>query len=366
MGKVALVRHTVFRPSERFFVDQARALPTWEATVVTRDVPQDVPEDLPTVAMSSGRLRYRLLGDPRPLMQTITGAQVDVIHGYFGAEGVASREAARRLDIPHVVTFHGSDATLPESSLLRSGKPALIRLGLHRKELLRGPTIVIAVSRFVESMLEKHGMPPGKAVVIPCGVDTTLLRPTPVPNQPSIVFVGRLTPIKGADVAIHAVARLVPRHPDVRLTIIGDGPQRAQLEALADSLGIRSRVRFAGFLAHNEALDEMRNARVLCAPSQPRGIPGEGLGQMVLEAGALGRPVVASWSGGLSEGVLDGVTGLLAPVEDIGGVAERLDVVLRDDALARAMAQAGRQHVVQNYDLRHSASRLEDVYASAL
>lgn len=150
-----------------------------------------------------------------------------------------------------------------------------------------------------------------------------------------IVTLGRLVRRKGFDVLLEAVRNL---KRDVKVTIIGDGPDREFLRAEAIRLGISEQVRFLRGLSNEEVVSELLSHRVFCL--LPRVLSEgdiEGFGIVFLEAAVSGLPVVAGRSGGVPDAVNDGINGFLVDPEDPLSVAERLDLLLTDDNLCRQM-----------------------------
>ncbi len=135
--------------------------------------------------------------------------------------------------------------------------------------------------------------------------------------------------VKGTRYLLRAFATVARRHDDVQLVIIGDGPLKRSLQALAASTGLRERVEFLGARPHAEVLALMRKAAMLVLPGV-RTASGreEGLGMVLLEAAATGLPVIASRVGGMPECVLDGRTGFLVPERDAAALAERMGELL--------------------------------------
>jgi len=197
----------------------------------------------------------------------------------------------------------------------------------------------LAISESTRNDLVRRGIPRDRVAVVRCGLDPSAYSVTVRPearNRPIVVFVGRLRKYKGAQYLIRAFPGVLRRVPEARLLIVGDGPYRGHLEALARSLAIGDRVEFLGALSQREKVEALNRALVAAAPS-----PKEGWGLTVIEANACGAPVVASRSPGLVESVRDGETGILVPhgdVEALGGAISRL---LEDRALRLAMAEAG-------------------------
>jgi glycosyltransferase involved in cell wall biosynthesis len=147
--------------------------------------------------------------------------------------------------------------------------------------------------------------------------------------------VGRLEPYKRVDVLLHAVARLVQRFPHLELILIGRGSDEGRLERLAKDLGIETRTRFAGFVSDDERDTLLAGSRACVCPSEK-----EGWGLTVIEANAVGTPVVASDAPGLRDSVRSGTTGFLVGVGDVEGFADRIGELLRADAASERMAIA--------------------------
>jgi glycosyltransferase involved in cell wall biosynthesis len=152
-----------------------------------------------------------------------------------------------------------------------------------------------------------------------------------------VVYVGRLEPYKRIDVLLRAMARIAPRFPDAEIAIAGRGSARPALERLASELGLAERTRFLGFVSDAERDALLAASRVCVCPSLK-----EGFGLTVVEANALGTPVVASDAPGLRDSVRHGETGLLAAAGDVVAFATQIAALLEDDALARELGAQAR------------------------
>jgi glycosyltransferase involved in cell wall biosynthesis len=199
--------------------------------------------------------------------------------------------------------------------------------------------------------------------VLPTGVDVAALAATPVPDVQRIVHVARLVEKKGTADLITAVHRLQRDLPDLRLDVLGDGPLRGDLERQVRELGLERHVTFAGATAHAGVLDAVRGAAVVAVPSvTARSGDTEGLPQAVLEAGALGRPVVATVHAGIPEAVDDGGTGLLVPERSPDELAAALRAVLTDHGAAERLGAAARVRVARDFSLTTQSARLRALY----
>jgi glycosyltransferase involved in cell wall biosynthesis len=195
-----------------------------------------------------------------------------------------------------------------------------------------------AVSESTADDLVRRGIPREHIRVIYNGVDTTLLTPdyslrSPVPL---FIYIGRLKRYKGIDILIRALAGL--ENVEGTLEIAGSGDYRHELEKLARSLGVESRVHFLGFIPEEEKLTLLRRAWAAMLAS-----PKEGWGISNMEAAACGTPVIASNSLGIRESVVDGETGILVPHGDIPAMTAAMKRLINSPSLVRTMGEAGRR-----------------------
>lgn len=208
---------------------------------------------------------------------------------------------------------------------------------LHRRAVRMADTVIVP-GRHVAHLAEGWGVDPSRIHVIHNAIPDPALSDLPreqlrrelnLPSGKLLVSVARLTPVKGVDIALAALHLL----PDAHLIVIGDGPQRAALEAAAP----HGRVTFTGPLPHEDVLRHLRAADIYVLSSRT-----EGLSHTLLEALAVGTPAIASRVGGNPEVITDGVDGLLIPPDDPAALAaavQRLD----DPALYAAVAAAALQ-----------------------
>lgn len=293
----------------------------------------------------------------------------DVVHSHFWMSGVAALEVSRRTGVPVVHTFHalgvvkrrhqGADDTSPHER--RWLEP---RVG-------READGIIATCSDEAFELKALGVPLSRISVAPCGVDLdTFTAEGPRVEQDHhhrIVTVGRLVRRKGMDNVIDALSRLDAAH-DTELLIIG-GPGDAEatmqddeakrLHALAVERGVADRVVFAGQVSREEMPPLLRSAdAVVCTPwYEPFGI-------VPLEAMACGVPVVAAAVGGLTDTVVDGVTGRLVPPKDPDALASALTEIFDDESAVRELGNAGRERVESRYSWSRVAEDTARTYRS--
>lgn len=173
----------------------------------------------------------------------------------------------------------------------------------------------------------------------------------------TVLFVGRLVQRKGVDDLLRAFASL-PASPRSQLVVVGDGPDRARLEAMAHSLGLDGRVEFRGTLRGRPLSEAYASADVLGMPSRATRDDVEGFGTVFIEAALFGTPSVGTRSGGIPEAIEDGTTGLLVPEGDAKGLSEALRLLLEDDALRSRLGEAARARAASGFTWAKSAERL--------
>ena len=281
----------------------------------------------------------------------------DVVHSHYWLSGQAGLRAADIWGAPLVHTFHTLGAVKNGSLAGGSTPEPPIRLAGERSLARAADRILVPTDTEADELISLYGACAGRISVIPPGVDRTLFRPRPKTEvraelgfgpEPLLLFVGRLQPLKGPDVAIRTLAEASRRDPAVAgraiLAIVG-GPTTASdgtlasLEALARELGVAERVRFFPPQIHVELARFYAAADVVLVPSR-----SESFGLAALEAQACGTPVVAAGVGGLREVVRDERTGLLVTGHDPADHAEAVLRLLRDPAFAARLSANAVRH----------------------
>ena len=231
---------------------------------------------------------------------------------------------------------------------------------------------VVAISRFTREQVAPW-VRPGRLALVPPSVDTERYAPDPAAPGADLLVVGRLVrgeAYKGHDILFRALGPLEARlGRRVSLRVVGGGPGRAELQAMAAAAGVADRVDFAGRLPVQALVDAYRGCGAFVMPSRvqrrPRGVwTGEGFGIVYLEAQACGRPVVASSEGGAPDAVRPGVTGVLADPRDPAAVAAAAAELLGEPERAAAMGQAGRRWVEENFSVERFRERLAGLLAA--
>jgi glycosyltransferase involved in cell wall biosynthesis len=220
------------------------------------------------------------------------------------------------------------------------------------------------VSRSWEDRVVQLGCPPGKVRTIYLGVDNTFFDGARDQFDPmSILFVGRLVRQKGLCTLLEAVRLLRDQSIGAHVTIVGEGPESDRLRRTAAEQNLP--VRFIGKRTPEEVRELLRHAAVLCLPSTTAGGEApEALGLVLLEAQAMGVPVVATRNGGIPETLEDGRTGYLVDQESPHALAAALAVLVGDQTLNRSFGQRARAFVCERFDIDRCYRAVEDLYDS--
>ena len=181
--------------------------------------------------------------------------------------------------------------------------------------------------------------------------------------EPLLLTVGRLAPTKGFGDAVRALSILGRRARAPRLVLVGDGPERGRLEALARELGVEARVWFAGSITREELLPFYRRAWLLVAPSvELKNGRRDGIPNVVTEAMAMGLPCVGTRAAGLEEAIVPGETGALCDPGDPESLADALERLLAHPEELDAMGSRARARVAQRFDTAPSFERLLSLF----
>lgn len=341
-SRVCVWREDLLPGSETFILNQTRALQRWTPVLTGVRRCADGLGVAPDFTVQGNRaLAYRLdrrlywsLGTSMRLHRHLLSTRL--VHAHFGPDAMHIARASRLARRPLICTFHGYDA---------------LSQNVDYSSLFEQAERLIAVSEFIRGRLIDRGAPEAKVTVAPIGIP---LRPDAprVGRGDHLLFVGRLIPQKGCADLLEALSGIDDAPP---LLVIGDGPQRPELEQLAQRLRVRAS--FAGAREPEYVAQAMARGIAFCVPSRR-----EGLGMVFLEAGAARLPVISYASGGIAEAVIDGETGLLAPEGDVSALAQRLRRVIDDAELARRLGTAGRRRVESEFDIRERAAQLELLY----
>ena len=363
LPSVLVYRDTVGVRSEAFIQRQYRAFKELEPIYVGTKRGPLAPKDALILAAPGpfgayGRAMFRQLGRiPASLDRAIAEHRPGLIHAQFGLGGALALPIATKTGLPLVVTFHGGDATKDKHFGERALVPTIFQR--RRQKMVETAHTILCVSQFVRDTLIGRGFPRNKLVTHYLGIDipeNAVLPPVGTGN--TVLFVGRLVEKKGVDTLIDAMAILRDGAPSLELSVIGDGPARGGLEKRAREAGIK--IQFRGWQEEKKVRIAMRRALLLAVPSRTAGGgDSEGLPTVIMEAMALGVPVVATRHAGIPEIVSDGVTGLLAPEADAKALAQAILAVKTEPDLAGRLRGEAYADVRARFDADRQSALLE-------
>ncbi len=378
MSKTVIVHRSDVLPySETFIKEQIQACSRWRPVLLgTRRVESGLPlDDLQVEVLrdaddtGDGVLEkvLRALALPAPgTVRRLRGLQADLVHVHFATDAIALWPALQRLGLPVLVTLHGYDINTHRAwwEQGHGGRQAR-RYPERLLQMSRSPQVrFIAVSQAVRDTATRFGIAAEKIAVHYIGVDVQRFRPTgPAPGAraPRILCVGRMVEKKGGRLLIEAFAAVRAVMPDAELVMVGDGPLLASYQALARTLHVP--VAFMGRQPADVVRAEFARAKVFCLPSvTAENGDAEGLPIVIMEAQAMGVPVVTSARGGATEGIVDGQTGIAFDEGDVPALTRALLRILGDAALADAMSQQARAMAEQRFDLQRCTQGLERCY----
>lgn len=292
------------------------------------------------------------------LARLVREQDVDIVHVHSQEAGLVARLVA---------WLAGAQSVLytPQTIDVRRERWHWLYILIERA-LARITSVIVSVNEADRERLIQWGVPPGKVVTIPNGIDLAHFEePIDVSGlrkelggaeqHPIVMQVGRLSAQKDPLAFVEGAARVIRECPDARFALIGDGPLRGAVAARIRELGLEGYVHLVGW--RDRAFRLMAAADVVSLTSRWEGMP-----YALLEAMAWCRPVVATAVNGCPEIVVDGVTGFLVPPGDTEAWASRVTDLLKDAAKAMVMGQQGRRRVEERFALQQMIARVEALY----
>jgi glycosyltransferase involved in cell wall biosynthesis len=284
----------------------------------------------------------------------------DLAHWLFpqgAAEVLFSNSAVPLVIGPHSLAWPSSCAPRRPGDLVRHMSAPLFGR-LHRRALASAAAILVSVREATATVPEEFR---SKVRVLPFGIDTAAFELAPLPSTATVLFVGRLDAEKGVRELVEAFADVTARISEARLVDVGDGPERAWLEARRHASGLNGSLELLGPVPHSRIADVMKEASLLCLPSR-----GEPFGMVALEAMASGRPVVAFDLGGPRYLIDHGRGGYLVRPGDRDGLVDSLVQLLGDRRRLEEMGRYNRRKVEAELSWEKVLDALEEVYADAV
>lgn len=302
-----------------------------------------------------GRLyHFAYLAEAIKLVGYTARLGIDHLHVHFGTNPTTVAYLARVLGgPPYSFTVHG-----PEEF----DRPEAIKL----REKIAASRFTVAISEFGRSQLFRWSAYEdwSKIAVVHCGVDELFLQRelTPVPETPRLLCIGRLCEQKGHFVLVEAAARLAEEGIDFELVLAGDGEMRGAVEELARQRGVLERIRITGWIGNEQVRDELLAARAMVLPSFAEGLP-----VVIMEALALGRPVISTYIAGIPELVVPDECGWLVPSGDVAALVDAMRAALAasPERLAE-MGRVGHERVAERHDARREAAKMARLFVEGV
>jgi colanic acid/amylovoran biosynthesis glycosyltransferase len=293
------------------------------------------------------------LAEACELLGHFRASPVSHLHAHFGTNSALVALLCHQLGgPPYSVTIHGPEE-FDRAPLL----------GLS--DLIINAKFVAAISEYGRSQLcrlvERRFW--DKIHVVRCGLDGSMLgrEPTAIRDCNRLLSIGRLHEQKGQLVLLDAAAALAAEGARFHLTLVGDGPLRAELEGRITELGLQSHVTLAGWMTQAEVMAELDASAALVLPSFAEGLP-----VVIMEAFALGRPVLSTYVAGIPELVRPGVNGWLVPAGATRPLVDAMREILESSAeTLSTLGREGRREVLERHDAALSAARLRALFSAA-
>ena len=278
--------------------------------------------------------------------------EIDQVHAHFGTNSTTVAMLCRSLGgPPYSFTVHG-----PEEF----DKAKLIAL----EEKIERAAFVVAISSFGKSQLYRwcNYQHWSKIHVVHCGIDRMFLQQphTPVPSCPRLVCVGRLSEQKGHLLLIEAASQLAAEGLQFKLVLVGDGSFRTEIENMVAKLGLRNHIEITGWASNAEVKQQILDSRAMVLPSFAEGLP-----VVIMEALALGRPVISTYVAGIPELVKHEHCGWLVPPGSVEALTSvmRIALSMSVEELER-MGKAGAALVAQQHDVNLETGKLAILFQS--
>ena len=274
--------------------------------------------------------------------------RIDHLHNHFGDSSCTVAMLASAVSgVPYSFTLHGSAIFYEAKTWHLGTKLDRAAFTATISHYTRSQAAMFAASTTMD-----------RVHIVHCGIEPDRLRPVEhqgIGNR--LIFVGRIVEQKGLVVLFESLKQLLPKYPDLHLTVVGDGPDRQLLTDRAQAMGLDANVEFLGAKSQAEVAELLGQADIFVIPSYAEGVP-----VVVMEALGAAVPVVATFVGGMAELVEDGVTGYLVRPADPDQLADRIGDLAGDAGLRERLGRAGRERVSEHFDSSVEARRLGQLF----
>ncbi|WAL58380.1 glycosyltransferase [Thermocoleostomius sinensis] len=287
----------------------------------------------------------------------------DVIQCHFGLLGIKGmmlREVGA-IQGKLVTAFHGVDISQNLDLLGENLYDDLFKVG----------DCFLPISQHWRNRLAQLGCPSGRTFIHHMGIDCqkfTFIPRIPAPEQPiRLISIARLTEKKGIEYGIRAVAKILKRYSNIEYLIVGSGELRERLAQIIQGLGVEAQIKLIGWKNQQEVIDILNHSHILLAPSVTASDGNqEGIPVALMEAMAMGLPVISTYHSGIPELVEDDVSGFLVPERNIEALANKLEDLLQQPERWVKMGQSGRSRVEEQFNINKLNDRLVEIYQALI
>jgi len=305
-------------------------------------------------------MRMRRDGDAQEVLKNL---DVKLIHAHFGHNGFHCLNLKRKFGLPLVTTFYDFDASkLPRKKRWRNNYKILFKEG----------DLFLVEGNHMRLRLIGLGCPPEKIqlqrIAIPLEKISLIPRKRKNSEKTTFIFSGRFVEKKGLIYALKAIDKIKYRY-NFEFRIIGDGPLKGAIEKFVNDRNLNSGlVKMLGFLSYDKYLTEMAKADIFIHPSvvAADGDSEGGAPTTILEAQAMGMPVVSTYHSDIPNIVVPGKSALMSKEKDIDSLAENMTFLLENPRKWKSMGETGRQFIAEFHDIKTEVNKLEDKYYSLL
>jgi len=295
----------------------------------------------------------------KALFRFLKSKNFDAVLCHFGPQGANIADSCHNASIPLVVHFHGYDAFVHKT---------VDKYAKAYRNMFEKATYIIAVSKDMQNQLIKLGAPADKVILRPYGVDTKMFTDAkPSTSEKILIFVGRFTSKKDPVSLLKAFNHAKQSVPDAQLVMIGKGELHQLVLKTIKDLNLQDFVDILGWQKPEEIARQMQLARAYVQHSvfAPSG-DSEGSPVAIIEAAGSGLPVISTRHAGIKESVIEGITGYLVDEGDWKGMGENMVKLLNDAELAGKMGEAGRQHILENYNVENQMAQIKQLLERVL
>ena len=304
--------------------------------------------------------RWRNIGEIGKFIHILKKEKPDIVHSHLFYATMFAAPIAKLCGVKKIIST---------AHLREAWRKGIKKAYFVDRFFYRFVDEIIAVSYAVKDYLvEEKKIPESKITVIHNGVDVEKFKPISRPGLSNnhsfsqdrvlkftIGVIGRLEPQKGHKYFFEALGMLNGKLEDVEIKILGDGSLRKELEDQSRSLNCGNRITFLGF--RSDIVSQIQNLDLIVLPSLYEGLP-----LTALEAGAMGKPILATAVDGSAEVVLDGETGMLVPAADSAALKEAIEKILNDKKTLQEFGEKARKHIISNFDLLNQIRKTESLY----